>query len=85
MGVSVTPQSFHVNPNLQLPVFICAVEPQATGTHVDPHKSANPAARKIVMVVKKVVEHIRKSSHAKVVVNAAVCVCVHAYIQSLLC
>ncbi|CAM9895380.1 unnamed protein product [Scytosiphon promiscuus] len=40
---------------------------EAFGTHVDPAKSHNPAARKVVMTVKKVVEHIRKSPRAKVV------------------
>lgn len=39
---------------------------QAIGTHVDPQKSSNPAARKVIMVVKKVVEHIHKSPKAKV-------------------
>ncbi|CAM9556615.1 unnamed protein product, partial [Ectocarpus sp. 6 AP-2014] len=34
---------------------------EAIGTHVDPQKSANPAARKVIVMVKKVVEHIRKS------------------------
>lgn len=38
---------------------------QAIGTHVDPQKSSNPAARKVIMVVKKVVEHINKSPKAK--------------------
>ena len=47
------------------------MEPQAIGTHVDPQKSANPVARKVIVTVKKVVEHIRKSPRAKV--KAAVC------------
>ncbi|CAN0016946.1 unnamed protein product [Scytosiphon promiscuus] len=40
---------------------------EAFGTHVDPAKSRNPQARKVIMRVKKVVEHIRKSPRAKAV------------------
>ena len=44
----------------------CNMGWQAFGTHADPAKSHNPAARKVIMAVKKVVEHIRKSPKAKV-------------------
>eukprot|EP00903_Cladosiphon_okamuranus_P014534 g13481.t1 len=40
---------------------------EAIGTHVDPKKSANPAARKVIMAVKKAVEHINKSTRAKAI------------------
>ncbi|CAM9755873.1 unnamed protein product, partial [Hapterophycus canaliculatus] len=40
---------------------------EALGTHADPATSRNPEARKVIMRVKKVVEHIRKSPRAKVV------------------
>ncbi|CAM9804265.1 unnamed protein product [Laminaria digitata] len=40
---------------------------EATGTHVDPAKSSNPAGRKVIVAVKKVVEHIRKSPKAKTI------------------
>ncbi|CAB1104439.1 unnamed protein product [Ectocarpus sp. CCAP 1310/34] len=40
---------------------------EAFGTHVDPAKSGNPGARKVITTVKKVVEHIRKSPRAKAI------------------
>lgn len=44
----------------------CNMKSQAVGRHIDPAKSHNPAMRLVVMVVKKVVEHVRKFPQAKV-------------------
>ncbi|CAB1100899.1 unnamed protein product [Ectocarpus sp. CCAP 1310/34] len=44
----------------------CAVV-KAFGMHVDPAKSRNPGARKVITTVKTIVEHIRKSPRAKAI------------------